>query len=193
MCPSFKVKGKVLCGSPHLFRTSSPGTAAFHLATSWMKSLHPLELGNEWPLLLWKSLPPHFSEILVLHHLNSEGSLEGVGRRSESLLRIPKSSSRVLSDSSLPTRQKNFYLIGSVKTVLRIFYPSLFGYIWHELHALNPSFRLLNLGFKNPFSSPRKPFKTIIYALIKNNYICYIGCLGGSVGSASDSWFWLRS
>lgn len=59
---------------------------------------------RQWSLLFWKS--PSFSEVSILHHLDSQGSFEGVGQRSEPLLRVPKSSSHVLPDSSLPIRWK---------------------------------------------------------------------------------------
>lgn len=80
-------------------------------------------------LLLWKS--PQFSEIsVVLHHLGSQGPLEGEGQRSEPLLRLFKSSSHVLSGSSLPMRWKEeLPLISKWKTALSMSCIVLFSVI----------------------------------------------------------------
>lgn len=79
MCTFSKLKCKVLCGSPHLFWISSPAITTLYLG-AWLDEggQHPAESGNG---PFYFGGPPRFSGFsIVLHHLEPQGSLKGVGQ-----------------------------------------------------------------------------------------------------------------
>lgn len=63
-------------GSPHLFWTLSPAITTFHLDARLDNGAAPSGVSNG---PFYSGSVPSFSEIsIVLHHLDSQGSLEGV-------------------------------------------------------------------------------------------------------------------